>query len=272
MFSLGDVAKYALAPATGGASLLPGTNSLRDNPVSNFIFGKGVQPQPGVGGPAKDPTKLVRDPTTGMYFDPTTGTTYTDAGGTTPVNNPNVAQQVAANFQRSQAFLGQLPGLEKQRQEVYGQQHDLAGQFRDIISGKAPSIAGHQLQEGLQSVANQQLSQAASVSGPSSPLAQLAAMRNTGSASVAVNNAAAQARIAEQRDAQNALNSLLNNQGMGVERAATRTTQAGEDFAHEAAAGQAAQQNLNQDTDKARAKEEASFGDAAIKFASGLVG
>ncbi len=266
-----NAGKALLAIPTGGASLLPGTNSLRDNPLVNFALGKMAPAQAGVGGPAADPSKLVQDSQTGMFYDPTTGTSYTDASGQTPITNPNVAQQVATNAQRATSFLGQLGGLEKERTAVSGQQGDLANHFRDIISGNAPSVAAMQAQAQANQAAQQQLAQAAGASGASAPLAALNAARNTGQVQIGANNAGAVARVGEQHAAMDALNNLLNAQGMGVERAAGRVTGAGEDFANLAATGQAGQQALDAKIAQAKQQEESKFGMSALKaLATGI--
>lgn len=253
----------------GGSS---GFNSLRDNPVSNFLFGKPVQPQPGVGGPAANPERLVRDPVTGAYFDPSTGTSYTDPDGNIPIANPNIAQQVAQNFQRSQAFLNQLTGLEQQRQQVFGEQNQLGDTFRNIISGNTPSAAGIVMQQGLDRIADDQLSQAAGVGGASAPLASAMAARNTANAGVNVANQAALAKMQEQQAAMNALNSLLGVQAQGAEAALGRTTNAAGNFANLASSAQQQQQNLNTQVDMKRAEDEEKFGASTLKFFGSLFG
>jgi len=248
-----------------------GFHSFGSNPIANTIWG-GPQPnQPGVGGPAKDPTRLVRDPTTGLYFDPTTGTTYTDGTGQRPVTDPNVAQQVSTNYSRSNAFNNQLTGLNQEREQVFGNQEQLGQSFRDIISGRATSPASLQAHMAMQNIANEQLAQTAGIGGASAPLAAMAAARNTGSASIGANNQATLARVQEQRAAEDAYNNLLNAQGMGVERAAGRTTGAGEDYAQLAATGQAGQQGLDAATIARNKLEEGRRGDSVGKFLTGLL-
>lgn len=215
-------------------------------------LGASSQPQPGVGGPIADKDAagvesiLHQDPITGLYFDSRTGTAYNDARGQVPVTNPNVAQQVAANFARSQSFLGALPGMEEQRQQVFAGQTKLAGNLEGFLAGHGNSLAAGQLGVGMQSIADQQQGMAAGVSGAASPLAGLMAARNTGSAQVATNNASAMARAKEEEDARNALISLFASQGAGVESAAGRTTGASLDFSRLGLQGQLAQQGLNQ--------------------------
>src|SRR6266576_2725613 len=95
-------AGFGGAPSNGGPSFnINNVHSLRDNPIANALFGKGPQQQPGVGGPARDPSKLVRDPVTGMFYDPTTGTSYTDSGGQVVITNPNVADRKSTRLNSS---------------------------------------------------------------------------------------------------------------------------------------------------------------------------
>jgi hypothetical protein len=245
--------------------------SLRNNPISNFVLGSGTPQQPGVGGVRDLSHPLQRDPISGMYFDPQTGTSYYDALGTQVVTDPNVAQQVATNFQRANAFLGQIVPLQQQQQNVFANQGKLAGQLQDIISGRAPSLTQEQLTNSLNQIAQQQQSQAAGTSGPGQLLAQLAAMRNTGQASIGANNTAATARIQEQRSAQDALAQLLNSQASGLGSAINTDVGAGENFANLAAGGQASQQGLNAQANAANAKSSENLGYAALGGLGNLV-
>lgn len=188
--------------------------------------------QPGVGAYGSgNPTALVQDPSTGLFFDPTTGNTYTDPHGNQPVTNPNVAQQVAANFQARTAFLNQLGG-------VQGQQNALAAHLNNVINGKAPSVAGMQAAQGMNQITGDQLAQTAGVGGPAAPLAHLMAARNIAQAQTAANNTGAIGRVAEQNAATNQLGGLLNTMaGQNLEGAGT--------FAQNSAAGEAGQQGLN---------------------------
>jgi len=211
-----------------------GFNSLRDNPIANALLGSPPKQQPGVGNTST--SALQQDPATGFYFDPTTGTTFVDPGGQQPVTDPNVAQQVAQNFNTSRQFLTRLGN-------VQGQEGQLAGNLQSLLTGNAPSMAQSQVQQGMNSIAQQQLSNAAGVSGAGSPLAQLLANRNTANAQIQANNAGGLARAQELTGARNTLAGLLGgmaNQNLG---AAT-------DYSQLAATGQAGQQGLNAATDK----------------------
>lgn len=207
-------------------------NSLRDNPVGNFLFGSTPKAQPGVGNVST--TALQKDPSTGMYFDPSNGTTFMDANGTVPVTDPNVAQQVAQNFTASRQFLTRLGN-------VQGQEGQLAGNLQSLLTGGAPSMAQSQVQQGMNNIAQQQMSNAAGVSGPGGPLAQLLASRNTANAQIQANAAGGIARADELTGARNSLAQLLG--GMG-----SQDLQAGGTLAGLAASGQGAQQGLDAQT------------------------
>lgn len=222
-------------------------NSLRDNPVGNFLLGKPPAQQPGVGNVST--SALQKDPSTGMYFDPSNGNTFVDANGTIPVTDPNVAQQVAQNFTASRQYLTRLGN-------VQGQEGQLAGNLQSLLTGGAPSMAQSQVQQGMNSIAQQQLSNAAGVSGAGGPLAQLLASRNTANAQIQANAAGGLARAQEQTGARNSLAQLLG--GMAGQDASV----AG-DYSGLAASGQAAQQGLNAATDKSNQ-------DFNLKFLTGL--
>ncbi len=226
-----------------------GFDSLRNNPISNALLGKPPAQQPGVGNTATN--ALQKDPSTGLYFDPTSGTTFLDAGGTQPVTDPNVAQQVAQNFTTSRQFLTRLGN-------VQGQEGQLAGNLSNLIAGGQPSAAQMQMQEGMNSIAQQQLSNAAGVSGAGGPLAQLLAARNTANAQIQNNAAGGIARANEVTGARSALAGLLG--GMAGQDAGV----AGE-YSGLAQSGQAGQQGLNAQTD-------ANNQNFNLKFLSGVTG
>jgi hypothetical protein len=214
--------------------------------IGKKIYGSTQQQQqPGVGGAAKDPSKLVRDPTTGLYYDPTTGTSYTDPMGQSVVTNPNVAQQVATNVQRSGVLLNQFG-------QAFAGQTGLADSLRGTIAGTTPSVAQTQLQLGLGGIADQQLAQAAGASGENAAMARLAAMNNTARAGIGANQAAALTRAQEVADAQRGLAGVLGAQ-------ANEGLTGGENFASLGLTGQENQQGLNHAANAANAGTNASF-------------
>jgi hypothetical protein len=226
-----------------------GFNSLRDNPISNALLGHQPPMQPGVG--TTSTHDLHKDPATGMYYDPTTGTTFTDQYGQHPVTDPNVAQQVAANFNSSRQFLTNLAN-------VQGQEGQLAGNLRSLIQGGQPSVAEMGVQRDMNNIAQQQMSGAAGVSGAGSPLAQLLANRNTANAQIQAAGAGGIARANELTGARGALSQLLG--GMAGQNLAG----AGE-FAGLASSGQAGQQGMDAATAKANE-------DFALKLGTAVLG
>lgn len=254
----------------GGVDL-SGFHSLRNNPISNFIFGSGAPQQPTVGGPAKDPSKLVRDPATGMFYDPTTGTSYTDATGQTVIANPNVAQQVARNIQTSNQFMDVLHQQQQQQQQTFGQQQQLADTFKNIIAGKAPSPAAIQAQLNANDVARSQLAAAAGSSGASSPLASLMAARNSGQAQIQANNAGVLGRTTEEANAGNALNQLYNAMQTSTGNTMNTNTQAFEDTNKLAESGQEAQQGLNAKANEQNSNQAYGLGGAFFKALGNLI-
>jgi hypothetical protein len=231
-------------------------NSLRDNPISNDFVGAPPPKQPGVGNTSTH--SLHKDPATGMYYDPTTGTTFTDQYGQNPVTDPNVAQQVAANFSASRQFLTNLAN-------VQGQEGQLAGNLRSLIQGGQPSAAEMQVQGDMNNIAQQQMSNAAGVSGAGSPLAQLLANRNTANAQIQATNAGGIARANEVTGARGALAQLLG--GM----AGQNLGGAGE-FAGLASSGQAGQQGMDDATAKANQDFALKLGTAVLGGGSGAGG
>lgn len=197
-----------------------------------------------------------RDPFTGYYVDPTTGTMFKPTSGTGPnaITDPNVAQQVAADNQRQQVFLNALAGNNAERQAGIGGQNSLAAYMNGTLHGGTPSLAGMQLSQGLDQIGAQQEAQAAGTSGAASPLAQMMAMRNTGAASVGMNNSAAMARVAEQNNAQTALASLYNSQVVNANTNYGQNVVGAHGYADLSLSGQEKQQDLiagkNQQQDK----------------------
>ncbi|HEY6875598.1 MAG TPA: hypothetical protein VI384_04490 [Candidatus Dormibacteraeota bacterium] len=213
-------------------------------------FFKDTPQQPGVGGQNVNNTQLVKDPTTGLYYNPQTGTSYTDAGGDNVVTDPNVAQQVATNYTRSQQFLAHLGGIQQQ-------QGQLAGTLSHLIAGNGPSQAQMQTQGALDQIGAQQMSQAAGIGGDAGPLAHLLAMRNTGAAQIGAMNAGSLARVAESTAARGQLADLLG--GMAGSDASL-----GSGFAGLANQGQMGQQGLNTATNDSNQKKNTQLGSAGI--------
>lgn len=205
-FGNGIPGRIIAGAATGGAS--EGARLAWNN---RGAVGLGdVAGPPGVGGPAKDPTQLRQDPATGLFFDPTTGTTYTDATGVTPVASPNTAQQVAANFAMRDAFNRRLASAHNQTQSALADMGQLSSSLSNTINDpNATSVARAQLGQGLQQMANQQLSAAAGVGGQNAFAARRQASQNIAKQGSAANQAQALLRANEVSQAQGRLSQVL---------------------------------------------------------------
>ncbi len=262
----------------------PGTdfvNSLDPNPLHwpgelSKALGLSPQDQPGVGGrdtshnviasPSTYSTlangKQIQyqfDPITGQYIDPTTGQV---------IQNPNVAQQVAATSVR-QREAEQSAGEYGQREsDIFGQQSDLAGYLNDVIAGKTPSVAELQLGRGLDSIRRQAVGIAGTATGANMPLAQLTALQTVGRAGGEANQQASINRAAESAAARGELANLLNAQQASSQKFATDKDRLALDYGDMALRGQSAQQGLTLEGDKANAKGTA----AVMKGLGELIG
>lgn len=244
----------------------------QNTPFGNIrdALGLGNVPhQPGVAGDTNVPTNpanLVQDPVTGMWYDPTTGRTFTDQSGTTPVTNPNIAQQVAANFQQAQALRALAGQSRAQQNQVFGQQTQLVDNLNTTIHDpNASSVARTQLQQGLGQIANQQLSAAAGVGGQNAFLARRNALNNIANATAKANEASGLARAAEVQGAQNTLAGVLNSQGAGARDMYKTDTGAAGDYSRLALEGQKGQQGMDQAADEATRKNRQTFSMGVIK-------
>lgn len=218
------------------------------------ILGTSAPSQPGVGGAAPDPARLVRDPTTGYYFDPGTGTSYTDQSGSSPVADPNVAQQVAANYQRQQQLLQQLPQYQQAVKTAMGAQGSLAQNLNGVVAGTAPSAAQVQLQQGLDQLSAQQLGAASAVGGNNAFAAQRNAMNNI--AGMGIQDAQAQAlvRAQESAAARAQLGSVLSQQAAEGTGMYGQVSGLAQNYGQMAASGQAGQQGLSATSTNQNAK------------------
>ncbi len=258
-----DTVGDAFNKATGGA--IP--------TVRNWL-GYGPMPQqPGVGGAAKDPSQLKQDPTTGMYFDPTTGTSYTDATGATPVTNPNVAQQVAANFGTSRQILGRTGASDAEHGQVMAGQNKLLGQLDNTITNvNAPSVAGTQLAINNDRNASSALGNASGVGGANAFAARRQALNSIAQGNASTAQSAALARAAEVQGAQQQKGNILgqqstaSNQRYGIDQASAAK------FADTAAEGQAGQQGLNQKQNEKDQENKQQFGKNILGGVSHFLG
>lgn len=195
-----SLGKVALAPLTGGASLLKGT-SLSD-------------PLGGV-------TNMLMGPETKNKFDADAA-----VGQVAPITNPNagmaegVGQQfLGAMANPREAPQGQAAGIDMARMDQglglgmdsRAQQQQLAGQLQAAAAGAVPSAAQMQMQQGLEQGLRGQLAAANSAHGGAG--ASLAAMRGAqdqGARMVTdVNNQGAQLRAQEMATARGQLGGVL---------------------------------------------------------------
>lgn len=179
----------------------------------------GTPQAPGVGGPAADPTKLIRDPSTGFYYDPTTGTSYTDPSGALPVKDPNVAQQVAHNYTVSNNLLNAGQEGADMLRSAYAGETGLANSLNNTINNpNASSVAQSQLTQGADNLARQQLGIASGVGGANAASARRQAAQNIGQIGMAGDQASAIVRAGEVGQAQGRLADVLNAQaGQGAQ-------------------------------------------------------
>jgi len=224
-------------------------NLLHDNPVPN---------QPGVtanGASAPNVSQFQRDPITGMYYDPTTGGVYADQYGTQQVTNPNVAQQVAKNFQTSGALLGGLTGARADAAAANSGQVNLLGQLASVVNGTAPSVAGTQLASTFGDISRSVNSAASGYSGNNAFAARQQAMRTIADQQQRQSQAIAQLRAQEVAAARNAQGGILANMAGNANTQAGQDIGAGLGFGELAQKGQAAQQGLDYDASKANTEE-----------------
>ncbi len=255
-------------------------NVLKDNVITNLpgqvknALGYGEMPkQPGVGGPAKDPSQLKQDPTTGMYYDPTSGTTYTDASGGTPVVNPNVAQQVASNFGVSRQVLGRTGASDAEHAQVMGGQNRLLGQLDNTITNvNAPSVAATQLAINNDRNSKNALGNASGVGGANAFAARRQALNSIAGGNAATAQNAALARAAEVASAQQQKGNVLGQQSTaGNQRYATDAASAAK-FADTAMTGQELNQGLDQKQNEKDNENKQEFGKRVLGWASNLIG
>jgi hypothetical protein len=229
------------------------------NPSYDYHVAFDTRPPAGVGGPAPVPGRLVQDPSTGYYFDPATGTSYIDSQGTTPVKDPNVAQQVAQNFQTSRDFLGKLGTYADQQQQAFSGQQRLAGNLQDVINGNGPSVANVQLRSGLDQLSREQLGAAAGASGNNAFAAQRTAMNNIAGMGIQTDQAAAMLRAKEQADARTALANVLNQEQAGAGNMYNTNVSGAQGFGALAGGGEGGRESLTGDIDKANKDRQRNY-------------
>ncbi len=167
---------------------------------------------PGNAGPAQPGQNVVYDPTTGLYVNQTTGAISQDPAGQHPVQNPSLATQAARNVAISNGLLNKLGQYGAQYAQAYNAQAGLVGHLNDTINGTAPSVAGAQLQQGLDQIRAAQDSEAAGATGQNAALAKANAMQNVGAAQAATNQQKALLRATEVNQAEQTEGQVLGQQ------------------------------------------------------------
>ncbi len=227
-----------------------------------------VAPQPGVTANGESNTgNLQRDPVTGLYMDPITGNVFTDQYAKMQVTNPNVAQQVATNFQQSQALLGMLPGARQDARLASNGQGQLIQDLNGVISGSAPSVAGTQLAGTLGNIQRTQSAIASGYGGANAFAARQAAARNIGAAQQQASQNAAALRAQEVQGAIGAKGGVLANMASNANEQAAQDIAGAGAFSQLASKGQQAQQGMNTEADKANTDES---NDKAQRLASSI--
>jgi hypothetical protein len=113
---------------------------------------------------------------------------------------------------RSRQLYALLAQFQQQYGNAQGGQNALGAYLDQVIRGGVPSVAGTQLQQGLQATQHAAMSHAAGVGGPGNALANYAAIQAGGNAAVDTNAQAAQLRAQEIAQAMEAKQRLLAGQ------------------------------------------------------------
>ena len=207
---------------------------------------------PGVGGPAADPSILQHDAQTNTWVDPVHHTVYTDSTGQHAIQDPNIAQQVVANFQQRNALLQQGQQAQAGVNAATAQQQGLAQSLNNTINNpNAPSVAGAQLTAGADQIGRNQLAMASGVGGPNAAAARRQAALNIGNEQSQLNQQQAQRRVGEVQGAQGQLGGVFSNlAGQGIQQYGQDLSGAAT-FSGQAGAGAGVNQGANLDAKKA---------------------
>lgn len=203
--------------------------------LNGNVFGGTVNGPGGAltGAPSSD-ARLVHNPD-GSATDPATGQTYaytpggisptgvSTNGGYTAMSGPNTIQQVGTDANAAQGFLNNVPQYNQREGQAYGQEQGVANSLNSMAMGQGPTVAGQQMQVGLDQAARTQMAGAAGASGSGAVLSRMAAMNNTANAQMQTNQQQGVARAGEQTNALNQLAGVTNNmanqsQGMGQQQ------------------------------------------------------
>ncbi len=223
------------------------------NPVydTKKIFGiDDQQGAPGVGGPAQDPSRLVRLPN-GTFLDPATGTSYSDQSGQMPIAPQNLAQQTAGAGANQNQFLGRIGEQDSRSADAFGGQQKLAGDLQTVIRNpNAPSVAQQQLNQTIGNIDRQQLSGVASTGGPNAAAARAQALKTMAGLDLQSAGIGALARTNEVAHATDQLGNLYQNMAGNANTATGHDISAATQFGDQALTGAGAVQRTNSDAEK----------------------
>lgn len=154
---------------------------------------------------------LLYDAASGTYINPSTGAVSLDPLGTQAVTDPSLISQAKRNLAVSHGLLGQLAGYGQQFTQAVGGENELARHLSDVIAGRAPSVAGAQLQQGLGQVRQAADSEASGASGNNAALARIEAIQAGGAAGASANQTGAILRAEEVANAERNEGAVLGN-------------------------------------------------------------
>jgi len=182
------------------------------------------------------------DPSTGIYIDPVSGATSMDPLGQTAVTNPSLVQQAKRNLAVSHGLLDTLGKYGANFDQSISGERALSQHLAEVIAGRAPSVAGAQLAEGVGQIRQQADSMASGASGANAGIARLQAIQTGGSAMANANQQAALLRAQEIAAATanqgavlgNIANQNANMYGTGLSGAANFAGTAGTEAAQQA--------------------------------------
>jgi hypothetical protein len=244
-------------------------------------LGLGVPQNPGgsVGAAQPDKAWALQDvPGTNFQYNPATGQyyqkSYTDANGnvhdlqgTQVAAAPNLAQQASGSTVLQQLYLQQQQEAQQRAAQTRAGQTQLAGNFQQVVDGRAPSVAATQLTTGLGRIAADQTAMAAGAGGQNAFAARRAAANNTARAQSDLSGQQALVRAAESAAGRSGLSQLYGSMA-GADQAATQTaTGAGLGYGSLAEQAEADRIGANQAAAATNAKGSAAIlGGAASLF------
>lgn len=159
----------------------------------------------------EDAAAFQQVPGTTYAYDPISGQYYIDPqtyGGTQVAGAPNLAQQGSGAAINQQTFLGQQQDALDRIAATRGKMDTLGGNYADVIAGRAPSVAGTQLQTAMNRIVADQNSIAAGANGQNAFGARRAAAANVARAQGDLSGQLALARAAETAAARTGLANL----------------------------------------------------------------